>query len=502
MNTDHTIDRWLTDSARSYPDRVAVDDRGVGTTYAGLERRVGRLSERLTRGGYRAGDRIATVTGSSTDHVVWFFACARLGIALVPLSWRSAPAELAHALRVADPMLVVVEDAYATVAGEGLALLPEPINTARFDTYGVPPRAHHTPAGPRRGPHNDDPLLIIFTSGSTGRPKAAVLTHDTCFWTNLSFSRVVPLNRDDVVLSVLPQHHAGGWNVQPLLAWSVGATVVLERTFDARRILQLIPARGITAMMGVPTHYRRLSEEYTFAETDLSTLRTAVVGGAPASAAVLRTWHARGVRLTQGYGLTEAGPNVLCLPPEDALERVGSAGRPYPHVEVALAEPVNGEPVVGPATGELLVRGPGLFAGYLGDPVATDDALRDGWLHTGDLATRDEAGYYSILGRTDDVYISGGENIAPVEVEEALLTHPAVAQAAVVGVPDDIWGEVGHAHVVLRPGATVDSAELIAHVRAQLAAFKAPARITFADALPTAGIDKVSRRALREESRR
>lgn len=498
---DHTIDRWLTDSARSYPDRVAIDDRGVVTTYAGLERRVVRLAERLDRGGYRAGDRIATVTGSSTDHVVWFFACARLGIALVPLSWRSAGAELAYALTVADPMLVVVEDAYDTLAAEALDLLPERIPTARFDTYGVPARSHRSPAGPRRGPHNDDPLLVIFTSGSTGRPKAAVLTHETCFWTNLSFSRVVPLNRDDVVLAVLPQHHAGGWNVQPLLAWSVGATVVLERTFDARRILQLIPARGITAMMGVPTHYRRLSEEYAFPETDLSTLRTAVVGGAPASAAMLRAWHERGVRLTQGYGLTEAGPNVLCLPPEDALARVGSAGRPYPHVEVTLADPVTGEHLACPATGELLVRGPGLFSGYLGDPLATDDALRDGWLHTGDLARCDEQGYFTILGRTDDVYISGGENISPVEVEEALLTHPAVAQAAVVGMPDDVWGEVGHAHVVLRAGHTADADDLIAHVRSNLAAFKAPARVSFVDELPTGGLDKVSRRALRGEVR-
>lgn len=499
---DHTIGRWLSDSARSYPDRVAVDDRGVVTTYAWLERRVGRLAERLTRGGYRAGDRIATVTGSSTDHVVWFFACARLGIALVPLSWRSAPAELAAALTVADPMLVVVEEAYETLAGEAQDLLPQPIPAARFDTYGVPVRSHAQPPGPRRGPRNDDSLLIIFTSGSTGRPKAAILTHATCFWTNLSFSRVVPLNRDDVVLSVLPQHHAAGWNVQPLLAWSVGATVVLERTFDARRILQLIPTRGITAMMGVPTHYRRLSEEYTFDEADLSTLHTAVVGGAPASASLLRAWHARGVRLTQGYGLTEAGPNVLCLPPEDALERVGSAGRPYPHVEVALADPLTGERIAGAGTGELLVRGPGLFAGYLGDPVATEDALRDGWLHTGDLARRDDEDYFTILGRTDDIYISGGENIAPAEVEEALLSHPAVAQAAVIGVPDDAWGEVGHAHVVLHPGASADEGELIAHVRSQVAAFKAPTRVTFVDALPTAGLDKVSRRALRAESRR
>lgn len=498
---EQTIGRWLTDSARSYPERVAVDDRGVTTTYVELSQRVDRLGERLTRAGYRAGDRVATLTGSSTDHVVWFFACARLGIALVPLSWRSAAAELSTALRVADPMLLVVEDAYATLAAEALHGLGRPLPTAGFEGHTVPPRTHAEPAGPRRAAVSDDPLLILFTSGSTGPAKAAILTHSTCFWTNLSLSRVLPLDRDDVVLSVLPQFHAGGWNIQPLLAWSVGATVVLERTFDPRRILQLLPARGVTTMMGVPTHYQRLTEERTFAATDLSTLRSAVVGGAPAPVAVLKAWHERGVRLTQGYGLTEAGPNVLCLPPEEALRHVGSAGRPYPHVEVALADPLTGAPVAGPGTGELLVRGPGLFAGYLGDEAATARALAGGWLHTGDLARRDADGYHTIVGRLDDLYISGGENVSPLEVEEVLLRHPAVAQVAVVGEPDEAWGQVGHAHVVLREGAEADAADLIDHVRAHLAAFKAPARVTFADALPTSGIDKVSRRALRKESR-
>lgn len=501
-DNDQTICRWLDDSARVYPDRVAIDDRGVETTYADLQQRVSILSAKLTGAGYRSGDRVATLTGSSADHVVWLFACARLGMALVPLSWRAAPAELAAALRVSDPMLIVVEDAYATLASAALSLLPDAPQRIGFEDHAVPARRHTQPPGDERRAVNADPLLILFTSGSTGPAKAAILTHSTCFWTNLSLSRVVPLGRDDVVLSVLPQHHAGGWNIQPLLAWSVGATVVLERTFDPRRVLKLIATRGVTTMMGVPTQYRRLAEDRTFRSTDLGTLRSAVVGGAPAPVNVLSAWHERGVKLTQGYGLTEAGPNVLCLPPEEAYNHVGSAGRPYPHIEVALASPETGAALTGAAVGELLVRGPGLFAGYFRDPDATAQALAGGWLHTGDLARRDSDGYYTIVGRLDDLYISGGENIAPLEVEDALLRHPAVAQVAVVGVPDEVWGQVGHAYVVLRPGVDADESMLIAHVRDHLAAFKAPAHVTFTDALPTTGLDKVSRRALREESHR
>ena len=499
-----TIGRWLTDSARAFPGRVAVDDRGVQTTYGALEARVVSLARRMTEAGYRPGDRVATLTGNSTDHVVVFFACARLGLALVPLSWRLAPEEVAEQLSLADPHLLLIEDEYLELSRNASALLPEPPPStlmAGIDRE-IPARSHRSPAGDLREPVTDDALLILFTSGSSGRPKAAILTHGTCFWTNLAFSRTVPITRDDVVLSVMPQFHAGGWNVQPLLAWWVGATVVLERAFDPRRSLELIRTRRITTMMGVPTHYQLLAEQRGFADADLSSLHTAVVGGAPATAPLLRTWHARGVRLTQGYGLTEAGPNVLCLVPEEAADHVGSAGRPYHHVDVRLVDPVTGEPLDGEATGELQVRGASIFAGYFRDPEATARAITpEGWLRTGDLVSRDSLGYYTVLDRIDDLFISGGENVSPAEVEEVLRRHPGVAAAAVIGVPDDRWGQVGNAYIVRSGAVLTDAEELLAHCRLHMAAFKVPSRIDFVDELPTGALSKVQRHHLREGAR-
>ena len=501
---DLTLGRWVTERARLSPDQVALDDRGVALTYGLLAVRIDRFADALRAAGYAPGDRIVTLTGNSADHVALFFACAATGIALVPLSWRLTPHELAEQLLIADPVLAVTEPEHGRTLASALGRLAEPaplIDFAEFDA-GLPRRDHHGEAAPVRPPTDADALLILFTAGSTGRPKAVVLTQANCHWTNLQFGRAVPLTSDDVVLTVLPQFHAGGWNIQLLLALWVGATVVLERTFDPRRALHLIEHRRVTTMMGVPTHYLMMAQQRRFATTDLSSLRLLVVGGAPMPLPLLRTWHARGVRLTQGYGLTEAGPNVLCLPPELAVEKAGSAGVPYPHVTCAIADPVTGELLEGEATGELLVRGPNVFAGYLGDPDATAHTLRGGWLHTGDLVRRDAEGHHWVLDRIDDIYISSGENVSPVEVEQALLHHPAVARVAVVGVPDDRRGEVGLAFVVARRGVAVDEQSLLEHCRGRLASFKVPAEIRFVDALPQASLEKVKRSALREEATR
>jgi fatty-acyl-CoA synthase len=495
----HTLGRWTADRARSTPDRVAVDDRGVSVTYRELDSRATALADAFRSAGYGPGLRIATLTGNSSDHVVLFFACAKAGLTLVPLSWRLAPAELAEQLGIADPALLVVEPEHAALGAAATALLPVPPPTAEPGRTGIErtmPRLGD--AVPRHPVADDDPLLAVFTSGTSGQPKAAVLTHANCFWTNLSFSRTVEIGRDDVVLCVMPQFHVGGWNIQALLAWWTGATVVLERGFDAGRVLKLIALRGVTTMMGVPTHYLMLSQQPGFADADLTSLTRAVVGGAPMPAPLLRTWHARGVALTQGYGLTEAGPNVLCLAPEEALRRVGSAGTPYPHVDVAVADPATGHEVAGPGRGELWVRGPGVFAGYLDDPAATAEVLTDGWLRTGDIVERDEEGFLRIVDRLKDIYISGGENVSPSEVEQALLAHPAVADAAVIGVPDDRWGEAGAAFVVVRDGAATDAEELTEHLRAVLAHFKVPRTIELVEHIPRSGLHKVARSRLRQ----
>jgi fatty-acyl-CoA synthase len=341
--------------------------------------------------------------------------------------------------------------------------------------------SHAASGGPAS---DDDPLLLIYTSGTTGKPKGALLTHANCFWTNLSFDLATGIRPDDVTLQVLPQFHCGGWNVQSILAWWKGATVILERGFDPARALDLIERQRVTTLMGVPANYLFMAQEPRFAEADLSSVRLAVVGGAPMPEALLDVWAARGVDIVQGYGLTEAAPNVLCLPPEDARRRAGYAGKPYPYVTCELS-PAN----------ELLVRGPNVFPGYWHNDEGTAAAFRDGWLLTGDIAERDEEGNYRILGRLKDMVVSGGENVYPAEIEAVLHDHPAVADAAVVGVPDERWGEACAAFVVAQ--SPVSDVELREHCRERLARFKVPKSFTFMDELPRNSMGKIQKSELK-----
>jgi fatty-acyl-CoA synthase len=464
-----TLDRWIRDRARVTPERTAIvfGDRLV--TYQELDERSDARAADFAVRGLERGDRLATLTGSSPEHVEVFFACAKAGLVLLPLNWRLARPELEYQLDDAEPKLLLVE------AGV------EPVGSAPAESIEAQPRA----ASFEPVAEDDDPLLLIYTSGTTGRPKGALLTHANCFWTNVSFDLATGVGGDDVVLQTLPQFHVGGWNVQPLLAWWKGGTVLLERAFEAERVLRLIDEAGVTTMMGVPATYLFLSQEPGFASADLSTLRLAVVGGAPMPEALLETWRHRGVAIVQGYGLTEAAPNVLCLPPEDAVRKVGSAGKPYPYVEARLSD-----------ESELQVRGPNVFPGYWRNPEATAAAFTpDGWLRTGDVAEADDEGCYRILGRLKDMFISGGENVYPAEIEAVLHEHPSVADAAVVGVPDERWGESGVAFVV----GTATEEELLAFCRERLARFKVPKAVRFVDELPRNSLGKVQKSALAQE---
>ncbi len=466
--------RWIRDRARATPGRVAVDYEDRLVTYGDLDAGSDALAARFHEAGLRRGDRVATLTGNTPEHVQVFFACAKAGLILVPLSWRLTAPELQYQLADADPALFLVEDDFRELAVatgwsfEGLATGPL--------TGGQSP---DVPVA------DDDGVLLIYTSGTTGKPKGAVLTHSNCFWTNLSLDLTTPMDSDDVVLQVLPQFHCGGWNVQPLLAWWKGARVVLERGFDAGRVLDLIERKRVTTVMGVPAIYLFLAQHPRFADADLASLRRAVVGGAPMPESLLETWAERGITVVQGYGLTEAAPNVLCLPPEDAERKIGFAGKPYPFVDVGLS-----------ADGELLVRGPNVFPGYWRNPEATAAAFTDdGRLRTGDVAECDDEGFYRIKGRLKEMYISGGENVYPAEVEAALYEHPHVSDAAVVGVPDDRWGEVGAAYVV---ADGVSTGELLAWCESRLARFKVPKAIHFVGEIPRNSMGKVQKQELGE----
>jgi fatty-acyl-CoA synthase len=459
-----TIDTIIRERARITPDRIALVEGDRTWTFAELDARSGELARGLGH-----GERVSTLTGNTGEHVALMFACAKAGAILHPISWRLAPAEVAYQLDDAEPSRFVVEGEYRALGDEALALA-KPLQSVSRRESGCRVRA-------------DDPLLLIYTSGTTGRSKGALLTHANCFWTNLSFDLATGVRPDDVVLQVLPQFHCGGWNVQPLLAWWKGAKVVLERGFDAERALELIGHERVTTMMGVPANYLFMAQAPGFEDADLSSLRLAVVGGAPMPEALLDVWAARGVDIVQGYGLTEAAPNVLCLAPEDARRKAGYAGKPYPYVECDLSD-----------ENELLVRGPNVFPGYWRNDEATAAAFRDGWLLTGDLAERDDEGNYRILGRLKDMVVSGGENVYPAEIETVLHDHPAVTDAAVVGIPDARWGEVCAAFVVL--AAPVSEDELREHCRARLARFKVPKTFTVVDSLPRNSMGKIQKSEL------
>jgi len=470
----HVIGRWIRDRARATPGRVAIDDDGRLVTFAELDDASDRFAAAFLERGLSRGDRVATLTGSTPEHVAVFFACAKTGVTLLPLSWRLSPAELRYQLDDAEPSLFLADEEHEELASQ---------LGRRFERLGPgPPPGGQAPDVEVR---DEDGLLLVYTSGTTGKPKGALLTHANCFWTNLGFDLTTGVSQDDVVLQVLPQFHVGGWNVQALLAWWKGATVVLERQFDPERALRLIEEKRVTTMMGVPATYLFLAQEPGFARADLSSLRRAVVGGAPMPEALLETWAQRGIAIVQGYGLTEAAPNVLCLPPEDAVRKLGFAGKPYCFVEVRLSD-----------EDELQVRGPNVFPGYWRNPEATAQAFtEDGWLRTGDIAECDDEGFYRIKGRLKDMYISGGENVYPAEVEAVLHEHPSVDDAAVVGVPDERWGEVGVAFVVA-DGITDE--QLLEWCSARLARFKVPKSVRFIGEIPRNGMGKVQKQELRE----
>jgi fatty-acyl-CoA synthase len=416
---------------------------------------------------------VSTLTGNSVEHIALFFACAKVGAILHPISWRLAPAEVAFQLDDAGSDVFVVEDEQRRLAEAALALAsvaPVQTLTAQRGTPG-------------NRPADEDGLLLIYTSGTTGKPKGALLTHANCFWTNVSFDLATGIGGDDVALAFLPQFHVGGWNVQPLLSWWKGARIVLERAFDPSRALRLIEEKRVTTLMGVPANYLFMAQDAGFAAADLSSLRRAVVGGAPMPVPLIEAWRERGIEIVQGYGLTEASPNVLCLPPEDAMRKIGSAGKPYPFVDVDIS-----------SEGELLVRGPNVFPGYWRNPEASAVALAGGWLHTGDVVAQDEEGYFWIKGRLKEMFISGGENVYPAEIESVLHEHPQVSDAAVVGVADERWGEVGVAYVVTDVDVTSD--ELIEFCRERLARFKVPKSVRFVHELPRNSMGKIQKSEL------
>jgi fatty-acyl-CoA synthase len=338
---------------------------------------------------------------------------------------------------------------------------------------------------------------LIFTGGTTGLPKAAQISHRMIAWNTLN-TIIHDLYHDDTYLNVFPLFHTGGLFVYTLPNVILGGTTILVRQFGPARVLQLIEDEGVTIFAGVPTMYQMLAEAENWEQADLSSLRFCTSGGAPLPVPLVQRYvREKDVRFKQGFGMTEFGPGIFALAPEDAVEKAGSIGRPNFYVDARIVDDDN-QPLGPDNVGELVLKGPSASSGYFGDPEASTEAVdENGWFHTGDLAYYDEGWYFYIVDRKKEMFISGGENVYPAEIEKVLYEHPAVHMCAVVGIPDQRWGEIGLACVVLKESATAEA--LLAHMKEHLAGYKVPRRIAFVDSLPISGAGKILKRELRDQ---
>jgi fatty-acyl-CoA synthase len=468
------------------PDRVAIVHNGNSLTYRDLHERATRAAHMLAGLGIAGGDRVAYLGPNEPEFLETLFGAAMLGAIFVPLNTRLAPPELAFILADSGTKVLVHASTHA----------------AEFEVPHVLDRSEYerSLASARTDPidetvDQDDIAVIMYTSGTTGRPKGASLSHANIHWNTMNLLIDVDLAGDEVTLVNAPMFHVAALNQTVLPTLLKGGTVVLD-SFDPVRTLASIARHRVTYLFGVPAMFQAVAATQEWPTADLSSVRTMICGGAPVPAQVITTYQERGLVFLQGYGLTESSPSALFLRAAES-HRVGSAGTPCFFTDVRVIDG-DGEDVAPGEPGEVILHGPNVMTGYWGRPDATAAVLSpDGWLRTGDIAVPDEDGFLYIRDRIKDVIISGGENIYPAEVEDVLHEHPAVADCAVIGVPDERWGEVGRAIVVSRDGVTPE--QLLTFLNGRIARYKIPKSVVFTDTLPRTASGKLLKSALRED---
>jgi fatty-acyl-CoA synthase len=491
----HDVDavrRW----ALLAPDRVALIDDGQERrlTYAALDAQARAWAHVLLAAGVSTGERVALLAGTRAECVALFYGCLRIGAVLVPLNWRLSAPELARVLIDARPTVLVTEPRHDPLAARTLAQ-PGVADAITRLSLAAADRLPDTPALAPVGGDAETATMLLYTSGSTGTPKGVVLPRRQLLFNAVATVTAWRMGPDEVAPVSTPLFHTGGWHVFLTPVLHAGGTVVLFDGFEPARFLAGLAEHACTLAFAVPTQFTMLMGDARWGAR-LPALRRFVSGGAPCPPAVRAAIRAAGHGFQEGYGLTECGPNCFATSDAAAEAHPGSVGWPAPFIDVRLVDEAEREVPDG-VPGELLLRGPQMFAGYFGAPERTAEALTaDGWLRTGDLATRDARGLLRICGRRKEMFISGGENVFPGEVEAVLADCPGVAEVAVLGVPDERWGEVGRAFVVARAGQPLEVERVIAHARGALAGYKVPKRVVVVDALPRLGSGKVDRRAL------
>ena len=503
------------------PERVGLIDADTGAefTYADLDERANRTARLLRNCGVGKGDRVAVVSRNRPALVDLFFATGKLGAVLAPLSHRLAAPELSEMLGDVEPSLLVVEEPFDDLAGEvlGSDLTPDATvlslptdGGGAWDAYGAALPADDSPVD-RPELAMSDPHLFLHTGGSTGTPKEVVIPHGSIVWNSVNTITAWGLREDDVTPMVFPMFHTGGWNVLTIPFFHMGGTVIISRDFDAGRVLSLVEEHAASVLVSVPAVLRFMVEDDDWAATDLSSLRLVKSGGGPCRDAIIEAWSERGLSVSQGYGLTECGPNNFAMPDNFPRGKTDSIGMPCLYVDARVVDD-DGEQLPQGEVGELELASPHAGDRYWRNERETErtfggggDAGHDGdgngdeypWVSTGDLARIDEDGYFHIEGRKKNMFVSGGENVYPPEVEDVVTDHPKVTEAIVVPVPEENWGEVGKAVVEGEESLTLE--ELQAFMEGKIAKFKLPKHLAFVDEMPTSGPGKIDRKTVEEE---
>jgi len=506
MNIAWWVKRW----SELHPHKTAIIFEGIQISYLELHQSVNRACCWLQSLGIEKGDRVAVMLNNCPEFLELFLACSRMGALFVPINYRLAAPELDYTLTNSRPRLFVFGDEFSETivslkldSGRPLMLLasiPEcaianDILDYRRETAACDGQLPFltdlmAPAVP------EEPHVIMYTSGTTGKPKGAVLSHRKTFFNCLNADIFFKLYFDDIMLVVLPLFHSGGLFIQASPVIYKGATMVLHKSFDPHRTYRDIRQYQVTKFLGVPTVYKSLVKAESQQKTALSSLKVCAIGGEKLTPELMAQFKDAGFSLRQIMGQTETSI-LLWAHEKDVVRKPGSVGKPVFHAEVRIVDR-QGRACEPGQVGEIVVRGSIMMTEYWQDPVKTEETIRGGWLHTGDLARMDEDGYFYLIDRAKDMFISGGENVYPAEIERVLRKHPAVEDIAVVGAPDETWGEVGYAFVIKKPGADLKPDDLIDFCDGQLARYKWPRKILIAEDFPRTALGKVRKTVLRE----
>ncbi|MFT4414868.1 acyl-CoA synthetase [Fredinandcohnia humi] len=487
---------WIANRARLSPDSIAVveGEAGIRFTYQELNKRSENVAHYLTSIGIKKGDRIALLSPNHVSYFDLLFACGKIGAIFVPLNWRLSGTEIEYILANCSPKLLALSSSFGHLVTEKGTKAIVNIDSQEYNDITSSEKISFNRDVSIK---EIDPLAIIYTGGTTGKPKGVVLTHQSIMWNGLNTILSWNLTANDVTLTYMPMFHTGGLNALSIPILMMGGKVVIANQFEPERAIQMINQEGCTIVLLVPTMYHMIVKSKYFKDVSFPTMHTFLSGGAPCPLEIYQAFEEKGLSFKEGYGLTEAGPNNFFIDPEISRFRRGSVGKAMIFNDVRIINAEGKEAKVG-EVGELLIRGKHVFQYYWNNPGATNEAYQDGWLHTGDLAKRDDEGYHYIVGRKKEMIITGGENVYPLEVEQCINQHPAVNEVAVIGVPHPKWGEMVVAVVSLMSNGVCTHSELTEFCKTRIGKYKIPKKFIIVDEIPKTHVGKIDKNQLKK----